>query len=70
MSFCPEKEQIELEFVTAPVGFPWLENGTFGVPGGPVTSPARAELALAPASAAVQTATASNDFLRIGFLPI
>ena len=37
---------------------------------GPRASPARAALALAPASAAVQTATASNDFLRIRSSPI
>ena len=63
LSFSPEKTQIELACVVA---------ATFGVrlPGGPITSLAKAALALAPVSAAVQTATASNDFLRIAFLPI
>jgi hypothetical protein len=62
-SFSPEKTQIEFACdVAAVLGVK--------VPGGPITSPAKAELAPAPASAAVQTATASNDFLRIAFLPI
>ena len=66
MSFSPEKAQIELAWATAPVGvFPEPENGTPAVPGGPLTSPATAALALAPARAAVQTATASNGFLII-----
>ena len=58
LSFSPEKTQIELACDVA---------ATFGVglPGGPITSPAKAALALAPASAAVQTAAASIDFLRI-----
>ncbi len=66
MSFSPEKAQIELAWATAPVGvFPEPENGTPAVPGGPLTSPATAALALAPARAAVQTATASNGLLII-----
>jgi hypothetical protein len=58
LSFSPEKTQIELACDVA---------ASFGVrlPGGPITSLAKAALALAPARAAVQTATASNDFLRI-----
>ena len=43
---------------------------SIGLPGGPFTSPAKAVLALAPTSAAVQTATASNDFLRITYLHV
>src|SRR5215204_2836041 len=58
LSFSPEKTQIELACDVA---------ATFSVPlpGGPITSLAKAALALAPVSAAVQTATASNGFLRI-----
>jgi len=58
LSFSPEKTQIELACDVA---------ATFGVrlPGGPITSLAKAALALAPARAAVQTATASNGFLRM-----
>src|SRR5215211_7734072 len=61
LSFSPEKTQIELACEVA---------ASFGVPlpGGPITSLAKAALALAPARAAVQTATASNDFLRIAYL--
>src|SRR5215208_3330479 len=61
LSFSPEKTQIELACDRA---------ASFGVrlPGGPITSLAKAALALAPVSAAVQTATASNGFfLRIFF---
>jgi hypothetical protein len=61
-SFSPEKTQIELACdVAAVLGVK--------VPGGPITSPAKAALALAPVSAAVQTATTSNGFLRIAYLP-
>lgn len=62
LSFSPEKTQIELACDVA---------ASFGVrlPGGPITSLAKAALALAPVRAAVQTATASNDFLRIAYLP-
>jgi hypothetical protein len=58
LSFSPEKTQIELACDVA---------ATFSVPlpGGPITSLAKAALALAPVRAAVQTATASNDFLRM-----
>src|SRR6266542_2662852 len=58
LSFSPEKTQIELACDVA---------ATFSVPlpGGPITSLAKAALALAPASAAVQTATASNGFMRM-----
>ena len=61
LSFSPEKTQIELAFVVA---------ARFGVrlPGGPITSLPKAALALAPVSAAVQTATASNGFLRTAYL--
>src|SRR6266511_2810057 len=60
-SFSPEKTQIELSCdVAATLSVP--------LPGGPITSLAKAALALAPVSAAVQTATASNDFLRIADL--
>src|SRR5512132_3343706 len=63
LSFSPEKTQIELACDVA---------ATFSVPlpGGPITSLATAALALAPVRAAVQTTTASNDFLRIAYLPI
>jgi uncharacterized membrane protein YfcA len=75
MSFSPEKAQIEFAWSRTPVGpdVPGIGIGfvgVLGVPGGPFTSPAKAALALAPARAAVQTATASNDFLRITYLPI
>src|SRR6266536_2968260 len=62
LSFSPENTQIELACDVA---------ASFGVrlPGGPITSLAKAALAPAPVRAAVQTATASNDFLRIAFLP-
>jgi hypothetical protein len=58
LSFSPEKTQIELACVVA---------ARFGVrlPGGPITSLPKAALALAPARAAVQTAAASIDLLRI-----
>src|SRR5215208_6304884 len=58
LSFSPEKTQIELASEVA---------ASFGVPlpGGPITSLAKAAPALAPVRAAVQTATASNDFLRM-----
>ena len=61
LSFSPEKTQIELACDVA---------ASFGVrlPGGPITSLAKTALALAPVRAAVQTATASNDFLRIAYL--
>ena len=61
LSFSPEGTQIELACDVA---------ATFGVrlPGGPITSLAKAALALAPVSAAVQTATASNGFMRIVYL--
>src|SRR6266498_5408929 len=62
LSFSPEKTQIELACeVAAKFSVP--------LPGGPITSLAKAALALAPARAAVQTATASNGFLRIAYLP-
>jgi uncharacterized membrane protein YfcA len=74
MSFSPEKAQIEFAWSRTPVGpdVPGIGGvvSVLGVPGGPLTSPARAALALAPARAAVQTATASNDFLCIAYLPI
>src|SRR5436190_399362 len=65
LSFSPEKTQIEFACeVAAKFSVP--------LPGGPITSLAKAALALAPARAAVQTAqtaTASNGFLRIAYLP-
>jgi hypothetical protein len=62
LSFSPEKTQIEFACEVA---------AKFSVllPGGPITSLAKAALALAPARAAVQTATASNGILRIAYLP-
>src|SRR5215213_9307606 len=73
MSFSPEKTQAEFAWSSACVGPPAggiaSVGSVLGVPGGPFTSPARAALALAPTtSAAVQAATAINDFLRI-YLP-
>ena len=61
LSFSPEKTQIELACDVA---------ASFGVrlPGGPITSLAKAALALAPVRAAAQTATATNDLLRMAFL--
>ncbi len=69
MSFSPEKTHAEFAWSCACVGPP--VGGIAGVvsvlgfPGGPFTSPARAALALAPTSAAVQAATPSNDLKRI-----
>src|SRR5436190_1482451 len=61
LSFSPEKTQIEFACeVAAKFSVP--------LPGGPITSLAKAALALALARAAVQTATASNGFLRIAYL--
>ena len=56
LSFSPEKAQIELACDAA--------ADSVSVPGGPITSPAKAVLHPAPARAAVQTATASVNFLR------
>jgi hypothetical protein len=58
LSLRPEKTQIELA---------WNLAAKFGVPlpGGPITSLARAALALAPAKAAVQTATPSSGLTRM-----
>src|SRR6266516_8033278 len=62
LSFSPEKTQIEFACeVAAKFSVP--------LPGGPITSLAKAAFALAPARAAVQNATASNGFLRIAYLP-
>lgn len=58
MSFNPLKAQIELALLNAPVCFPEPENATPGVPGGPATSPARAALALRPATMAAHIAAA------------
>ena len=69
MSFRPEKTHAEFAWSSACVGPP--AGGIAGVvsvlgfPGGPFTSPARAALALAPTSAAVQAAIPSNDLKRI-----
>src|SRR4051794_41913570 len=74
-SFSPEKAQIEFAWSRTPfwpdvggVGTGFV--GLLGVPGGPFTSPAKAAVALAPTSAAVQSATTSNDFLCIATSPI
>lgn len=69
MSFSPLYAQIELACAGAPVRTPDPENGTPGVPGGPVTSPAQATPALATTSPAAHTAAARNFFARI-FLPL
>src|SRR5215218_10422665 len=63
-SFSPLKAQIELALSGAPVSTPEPENGTPGVPGGPVTSPANAAPAPGPATAAAHTAAASINFFR------
>src|SRR5215211_7791359 len=63
-SFSPLKAQIELALSGAPVSTPEPENGTPGVPGGPVTSPANAAPALGPAIATAHTAAASMNFFR------
>ena len=69
MSFSPEKTHAEFAWSCACVGPP--AGGIAGVvsvlgfPGGPFTSPARAALALAPTSAAVQAAIPSNGLKRI-----
>src|SRR6266516_3731779 len=63
-SFSPENEQIELACEVS-LGVPGLPM----LPGGPITSPARAALAPAPARAAAQSAAARNDCLRIDTSP-
>src|SRR5215203_1157986 len=63
-SFNPLYAQIELALSGAPVSTPEPENGTPGVPGGPVTSPANAAPALGPATATAHTAAASINFFR------
>jgi hypothetical protein len=55
-SFSPLKEQIELECSGAPVA---LVGGFAALPGGPVTSPASALEAKAPANAIAQMAATS-----------
>lgn len=62
ISFSPLNEQIEFAWSGASVGTPEPEPGTPGVPGGPITSPAKAALALPPTTAVEQTATAHNNF--------
>jgi hypothetical protein len=74
-SFSPEKAHAEFAWSGAAVspdagGIGIGFVGELGVPGGPFTSPAKAAVALAPTSAAVQSASASNDFLCIAYLPI
>jgi hypothetical protein len=63
-SFSPEKEQIELACDVS-LGVP----GWVTLPGGPVTSPAKAAPALAPATATAHTAAANIDFFRSMILP-
>ena len=63
-SFSPLKAQIELALSGAPVSTPEPENGSFGVPGGPITSPANAAPAPGPVTATVHTATANISFFR------
>jgi hypothetical protein len=73
MSFSPEKTQAEFAWPGAPVGPPAggiaSDGSALGVPGGPFTSPAKAAVALAPASAAAQAATASSGLMRIYVYP-
>src|SRR5687767_9501254 len=72
MSFSPENTHAEFAWSAALVGPPAggiaSEGSALGVPGGPFTSPARAAVALAPITAAVQTTTTSNGFLLIAHL--
>src|SRR6185436_19871556 len=63
MSFNPLYEQIDCECAGAPVRTPEPENGTSGVPGRPVTSPAKAALELPPTRATVNSAAATSDFV-------
>ena len=67
MSFNPLYEQIELECAGAPVRTPEPENATSGTPGRPVTSPAKAGLALNPAMATTHAAAASFDLSSMAF---
>jgi hypothetical protein len=67
MSFNPLYEQIDCECAGAPVRTPEPENGTPGVPGGPMTSPAKALLALRAVTIAAPIAAAT--FLRMWVLP-
>ena len=61
MSFSPEKTQTELAWdVAAVLKFVF----GFGSVGGPFTSPAKAALALAPATAAAHTTAVSIEFFR------
>jgi hypothetical protein len=68
-SFNPLKAQIELACAGAPVSTPEPEKATSGVPGGPVTSPARAALVLIPVTATAKTVAASKRILRIFRIP-
>jgi len=63
MSFSPLYEQIDCECAGAPVRTPEPENGTPGVPGAPVTSPAHATPPLQP-SATAKTTAATTAFVR------
>jgi hypothetical protein len=69
MSFNPLNEQIEFEFVGAPVLTPEPEPGTPGVPGLPVTSPANAALVLPPTRTTAKNAAASTDFVCVIGVP-
>src|SRR4051812_15919614 len=74
MSFSPENTHAEFAWSGALVGPPAggiaSDGSALGVPGGPFTSPAKAAVALAAISAAVQSATTSNAFLHIAYLLI
>jgi len=70
MSFRPEKEQIEFECAGAPVAWASTCSCVRGpVPGGPLTSPAKAALTLTPATMTAHTAVANKDFVRM-FSPL
>jgi hypothetical protein len=70
MSFRPLKEQIEFECAGAPVLTPEPDPGTPGVPGLPVTSPAKAGLELPPTSTTAKNAAASTDFVCVIGFPL
>jgi hypothetical protein len=64
-SFSPENAQIELACAGAAVGVCEPEPTTPTVPGGPITSPARAEPAPTAITASPQTMVASIDLMCI-----
>jgi len=69
MSFKPLYAQIELACAGAPVRTPDPEFGTPGVPGGPVTSPAKAVPAVVPVMARAHAVAARRCFARISYTP-